>query len=110
MTPHEIRAVDVKEMMDNGKEIVLIDARSSKEWGESDVKLPGAIRIHITEIDKYLAKIPKNIPVITYCTCRHEKLSVRVSQILFENGFNNAHFLMGGFDAWVSAGYPLEPK
>jgi rhodanese-related sulfurtransferase len=110
MTHNEIRAVDVKEIMDYGKGVVLLDVRSSKEWGESDVKLPGAIRIHITEIDKCLEKIPKNIPVITYCTCRHEKLSVRVTQILFENGFSNAHFLLGGFDAWVSAGYPLEPK
>ena len=110
MTPDQIRAVDAKEMMDRGKEIALLDVRSSKEWGESDVKLPGAIRIHITEIDKYMEKIPRNIPVITYCTCRHEKLSIRVTQILFENGFNNAHFLLGGFDAWVSAGYPLEPK
>jgi rhodanese-related sulfurtransferase len=110
MTPDQIRAVDVKGMMDSGKEIALLDVRSSKEWGESEVKLPGAIRIHITEIDKYLEKIPKNIPVITYCTCRHEKLSVRVTQILFENGFNNALFLLGGFDAWVSAGYPLECK
>jgi sulfur-carrier protein adenylyltransferase/sulfurtransferase len=110
MAPNEIRAVDVKEMMDSGKEIVLIDVRSSKEWGESDVKLPCALRIHITEIDNYLEKIPKNKPVIAYGTCRHEKLSVRVTQTLFENGFNNAHFLMGGFDAWVSAGYLLEPK
>jgi rhodanese-related sulfurtransferase len=108
--PSEIRAVDVKEMMDSGKEIVLIDMRSSKEWGESDAKLPCAVRIHITEIDNYLEKIPKNIPVITYCTCRHEKLCVKMTQILFENGFNNAHFLLGGFDAWVSAGYPLEGK
>jgi rhodanese-related sulfurtransferase len=110
MTSNEIRAVDVKEMMDCGKEIVLLDARSSKEWSESDVKLPCSIRIHITEIGKYLAKIPKNILVVTYSTCRHEKLSVKVTQILSESGFANAHFLLGGFDAWVSAGYPLEAK
>jgi rhodanese-related sulfurtransferase len=110
MTPMEIRVVDVKKMMDSGKEILLLDVRSSKEWSESIVKLPGSIRIHITEINSYMGKIPKNVPVITYCTCRHEKLSVRVTQILIENGFNNSHFLMGGFDAWVSAGYPLETK
>jgi rhodanese-related sulfurtransferase len=110
MTAKEIRAVDVREMMETGKEIVLLDARSTKEWGESEVKLPGAIRVHITEIDNYLEKIPKNIPVITYCTCRHEKLGVRVAQLLTENGFTDSHFLLGGFDAWVSAGYPLETK
>ena len=110
MSPTNIRVVDVKEMMESGKEIVLLDARSSKEWGESDAKLPGSIRIHITDIDICREKIPKNTPIIIYCTCRHEKLSIRITQILLENGYNNARFLMGGFDAWVSAGYPLEPK
>lgn len=110
MTPTEIRVVDVKEMMDSGKEFILLDARSSKEWSESDVKIPGSIRIHITEIESHLGKMPKDVPVITCCTCRHEKLSVRIAEILVENGFSNALFLMGGFDAWVSAGYPLEHK
>jgi rhodanese-related sulfurtransferase len=109
MTAREIRAVDVKEMMDAGKEIVLLDARSSKEWSESNVKLPGSIRIHITEIDTYLVKLPKHVPIITYCTCRHQKLSIRVTEVLLEGGFT-ARFLLGGFDAWISAGYPLEPK
>ena len=110
MTAKKIRAVDVKEMMDSGIEIVLLDARSSKEWEESDVKLPGSKRLHITEIVKHLVKIPKNIPVITYCTCRHEKLSVKMTQVFNENGFDSALYLLGGFDAWMSAGYPLEPK
>lgn len=109
-TPTEIRAVDVKGMIDGGREIVLLDARSTKEWGESDGKIPGALRVHITEIEDLLDTLPKEVPVITYCTCRHEKLSIRVTQMLADRGFSDAHFLLGGFDAWVSAGYPLEPK
>jgi rhodanese-related sulfurtransferase len=33
-----------------------------------------------------------------------------VAQELLERGWKNAHPLYGGFDAWVEAGYPTEPK
>lgn len=29
---------------------------------------------------------------------------------LMEQGYKNVHPLYGGFDAWVQAGLPLEPK
>jgi rhodanese-related sulfurtransferase len=29
---------------------------------------------------------------------------------LRENGFKNAKALLGGFEAWEKAGYPVEPK
>jgi len=33
-----------------------------------------------------------------------------VARILGENGWTEAHPLLGGFDAWRQAGYPVEPK
>jgi len=33
-----------------------------------------------------------------------------VAQTLLDNGWKNARALLGGFDAWVSAGYPIERK
>jgi rhodanese-related sulfurtransferase len=33
-----------------------------------------------------------------------------VAEELAENGYEDAHALYGGFNAWVDAGYPLEPK
>jgi rhodanese-related sulfurtransferase len=33
-----------------------------------------------------------------------------VAQQLSDLGRQNARFLVGGFDAWRDAGYPLEPK
>jgi rhodanese-related sulfurtransferase len=32
-----------------------------------------------------------------------------VARILLENGFTNVSALLGGFQAWQSAGYPVEP-
>jgi rhodanese-related sulfurtransferase len=33
-----------------------------------------------------------------------------VAQELLNQGFKNVHPLHGGFDAWIEAGYPVEPK
>jgi rhodanese-related sulfurtransferase len=33
-----------------------------------------------------------------------------VAQVLEENGFSDAHAVIGGFDAWMDAGLPIEPK
>ncbi|MBI5048043.1 MAG: rhodanese-like domain-containing protein [Deltaproteobacteria bacterium] len=30
--------------------------------------------------------------------------------ILLNKGFKNVKALLGGFDAWVMTGYPVEPK
>jgi rhodanese-related sulfurtransferase len=36
-------------------------------------------------------------------------LSARAASILLENGFQRVNPLLGGFERWVNAGYPLEP-
>ena len=36
-------------------------------------------------------------------------MSVRVAFLLLRNGYTNVSPLLGGFDAWIDAGYPVEP-
>ncbi len=45
---------EVKQRMDKGESLLFIDTRNSRDWGESDVKLPGAVRIHFNELQQYL--------------------------------------------------------
>jgi rhodanese-related sulfurtransferase len=33
-----------------------------------------------------------------------------VAQTLTDLGWDDVHYIAGGFDAWVDAGYPLQPK
>jgi len=33
-----------------------------------------------------------------------------LAQELMDHGFKNVHALYGGFDAWKTAGYPVEQK
>ena len=59
---------EVKELMNRGEQLSFVDTRNPVAWGESDVKLPGAIRVPANELDEHLSEIPRDRAVITYCT------------------------------------------
>jgi rhodanese-related sulfurtransferase len=66
--PERITAKEVKKRMDRGESILFIDTRNSHDWSESDVKLPGALRIHFRELEQHLDELPRDRLIITYCT------------------------------------------
>jgi len=58
----------IKKMMDEGVPIFLIDTRNQHDWSESNVKLPGALRIHYSELEQHLEELPRDRTIVTYCT------------------------------------------
>lgn len=66
--PARIDVDEVKRRMDKGEPMIFIDTRNSHDWGESDVKLPGALRIHYKELEEHLDELPRDRLIITYCT------------------------------------------
>ena len=59
---------EVKERMARGEQFAFVDTRNPAAWGESDVKLPGAVRVTADELGQHLDEIPRDRAVITYCT------------------------------------------
>lgn len=59
---------EVKRRMQAGEEFTFIDVRNPQAWAESGTTLPGAIRVLPDEPDQNLAQIPKDKPIVTYCT------------------------------------------
>jgi len=59
---------EVRKRMEAGEDFVLIDTRNPQAWSQSDVKLPKAIRVPLDSLDENLSKIPKDRPIVTYCT------------------------------------------
>lgn len=51
-----------------GEPIVFVDSRNPQAWGESDRKIPGAIRVAPDEAESHLHEIDKKLTVIAYCT------------------------------------------
>jgi rhodanese-related sulfurtransferase len=63
-----ISAEDVKQRLARGEPIVFLDSRNPKAWAESDVKLPGAIRVEADRVRDHLSEIPRGRPIVAYCT------------------------------------------
>ena len=63
-----ITVKEVKEKMDKDEPVLFIDTRNSRDWSESDIKLPGALRIHFSELEKHLDRLPRDRSIVTYCT------------------------------------------
>ena len=59
---------DLRKRMEKGEDFAVIDTRNPQEWAKSDVKIPEAIRVSADNIDPVLSKIPKDKPIVTYCT------------------------------------------
>ena len=68
MEPTRVTVDEVRERMGRGEPFAFVDTRNPKAWGESDVKLPGAIRVPADEVEQHLSEIPNNRVVVTYCT------------------------------------------
>ena len=68
MEPTRVTVEEVRERMDRGEPFTFVDSRNPKAWGESDVKLPGAIRVPADEGGQHLSEIPKDRVVVSYCT------------------------------------------
>ena len=66
--PDRIAVDEVKRRMDKGESILFIDTRNSHDWSTSDVKLPGAVRIHYKELEQHLEELPRDRTIVTYCT------------------------------------------
>jgi rhodanese-related sulfurtransferase len=59
---------DLRKRMEKGEDFVVIDTRNPQEWAKSDVKIPEAIRVSADKIDEVLSHIPKDKPIVAYCT------------------------------------------
>jgi len=109
----EVSRVTVDEVLariERGEPILFVDARNDQAWAESDVKLPGAVRVEKGRVHEHLAEIPKGRSVIVYCTCPHEESASKVAQDLIQEAYEDVHVLHGGLDAWKKAGGTLEHK
>jgi rhodanese-related sulfurtransferase len=59
---------EVKVMMEQKKPITFVDSRNAHDYDESDLQLPGAIRVPVDDVEANLSRIPRENLIISYCT------------------------------------------
>jgi rhodanese-related sulfurtransferase len=63
ISPEEANAMSLR-----GKPVIFLDDRNPTAWGESDRKIPGAIRVPADSVEDHIHEINKDSTVIAYCT------------------------------------------
>jgi rhodanese-related sulfurtransferase len=58
---------EAKRLFEQGA-ATFLDTRSPDSWRESDVQIPGAIRVPPDEVAEHLSEIPLSGTLVTYCT------------------------------------------
>jgi rhodanese-related sulfurtransferase len=63
-----ITVEELKSRMEAGEDFTVIDVRNPRVWAETDSVIPEAIRVPLDKLEENLPRIPKNKPVVAYCT------------------------------------------
>ena len=66
----------------------------------------GKRKIPVSRIEGEIPYLPKDKPIVTYCSCPAEESSGDAAMILARGGVQ-AKALTGGLDAWTALGYPI---
>ncbi len=97
---------DLKQRLDSGVRLVLIDARLKYPYEHSTLKLPGAIRV---AGDSPTPSLPRDREIVVYDSDPNELASSHVAAQLIREGYR-ATTLKGGIADWVAANLPTETK
>lgn len=104
-----IPAERVKKLLDSGEKIVFVDLRPAGDFHKG--RVPGAISIPVSELQKRYAEIPKSGRIVLYCSCPPGGVDESYSYLMLRGkGYRNVSVLENGFTAWTQRKLPTEVK
>jgi len=104
----EVTAETVKTHIHDPVPPVFVNVRHHQDWDGGLYKARGALRIPDDEVERHLDEIPLDRPVVVYSSCPGDDASMRAARILRQHGLDDVHPLVGGFNAYLQAGLPVE--
>lgn len=104
----EITPREVKRLLDEKKDFVLIDCRLPNEWQITHIK--GAELMPLQQIGQHIEKLrgKEEKKVVVYC--RAGPRSLQFAQLLKQQGFKDAKSMAGGILLWNADIDPSEPQ
>lgn len=95
-TRHDIAAARLETMLSDGQPLLLIDVRTSEEFGAGH--LPGAVNHPVETIVLWWTELDPDQRVVCYCQAGSR--SQRAADYLVGKGFSNVSNLLDGVDGW----------
>jgi adenylyltransferase/sulfurtransferase len=103
----EITATRLKQRLDQGDSITLIDVREPWEWERANLEALGAQLIPLTSIPQHIDELDPSHEFVLYC--RSGARSMRAVRFLHAHGFQRTRNLQGGLLAWSNEVDPTFP-
>lgn len=103
-----INAEELRRLMDGVPPPVIIDLRSDITREQDGRRIPGARFVALGEITQHTDQFPIDRDVVFYCSCPNEASAAYAARQLIKMGYTRVRPLLGGLEAWVSAGYEVE--
>ena len=103
-----ITPVELKQLMNSGKELIVVDLRDILDHMADPYTIPGALRISPEELEQRHQDIPRDRDVILFCACPNEATAAKMALMLKRRGISRVRPLLGGIDTWRELDYPLE--
>ena len=104
----------LRKMMDEGRDVVVLDMRSAAEFTGKLGHVPGAINLPLSQLSGKLRSSKeefeayKSEPI--FLVCRAENRSPGAARMLRKMGFTDVSVLKGGMRAWDRKNLPAEGK
>lgn len=110
-----ITAEELKAKVTGNQPVTIIDVRSSEGYAASSTTVKGALHFKVRKLKARLAyapfkDLPKDREIVTYCACPKDEASIAAAQILQASGFKRVRVLQGGWQEWLKANGPTEPR
>jgi adenylyltransferase/sulfurtransferase len=106
MKEMQITPKEVKERLDRGEKLLLVDVREPQEY--AICRIEGATLVPMGAIPANLQKLDVDEDVI--CYCHHGMRSLDVANWLRSKGVNGAKSMTGGIDRWSIDIDPSVPR
>ncbi len=98
---------ELKQLMDAGCEVMIVDLRRPGDLLADPYTIPGALQIAVEELEARHHEIPRDRDVILYCACPNEITSAQMAVLLKRRGIKRVRPLAGGVEGWRASNYPL---
>lgn len=110
-----ITAEELKAKLASSQPVMIIDVRGSETYASATQTIKGAIHFKTRKLKTRLAypplkDLPKDREIVTYCSCPKDESSIAAAQILQASGFKRVRVLQGGWQEWLKANGPVEPR
>ena len=106
--PLEIDVLAVKQLLDSGEPLLLLDVREPHEHAAA--KIDAATLIPMREIPGRLAELAPHKENRVVVHCHHGGRSQRVMNYLRQQGFTKVQNMIGGIDDWSLQVDPSVPR